>query len=368
MSFDVPFPANYGGVIDVYYTLVWLKRAGVKVHLHCFTYGRKPAPELAEVCENVYYYQRQTGLLANLSLLPYTVKSRQSKELEKNLLANNYPILFEVLHTCYLLNDKRFQNRKKIYRHSNIEHTYYSELSKSERHFVKRLYLKIEAKKLKRFEKIINFADVILAVNQKDTSYFTTTYPKVKTLYLPSFHANSTVTSLIGKGNFILFHGNLAISENYEAALWLIETVFSKISLPIIVAGLNPPLFLKEKLKKHKHIQLIISPTESEMTNLIHDAQIHVLYTQQPTGLKLKLLNVLFKGRFVLCNSNMTGGTGFVENSSFVLANEPHEFIEKINLLFFTEFSEANLQMRKKMVVNFENETNCKLLLKELEG
>ena len=101
MSFDVPFPANYGGVIDVYYKLLWLKQAGVKVYLHCFTYGRKPALELEELCEKVYYYQRKTGLLANLSYLPYTVKSRQSKDLEKNLLMNDFPILFEVLHTAH---------------------------------------------------------------------------------------------------------------------------------------------------------------------------------------------------------------------------------------------------------------------------
>ena len=98
VSFDVPFPANYGGVIDVYYKLVWLKKSGVKIILHCFQYGRKPAPELEQLCEKVYYYERQTGLKKNLSLSPYTVVSRQSKELEKNLLANDYPILFEVLH------------------------------------------------------------------------------------------------------------------------------------------------------------------------------------------------------------------------------------------------------------------------------
>ena len=151
VSFDVPFPANYGGVIDVYYKLFWLKKFGVKIYLHCFTYGRKPAKELEALCEKVYYYDRKTGLAANLSLKPYTVLSRQSTELEKNLLENDYPILFEVLHTCYLLPDKRFASRKKIYRHSNIEHEYYLELSRSEKSVIKKVYLKLEAFKLKLF-------------------------------------------------------------------------------------------------------------------------------------------------------------------------------------------------------------------------
>ena len=96
VSFDVPFPANYGGVIDVYYKLFWLKQAGVKIHLHCFSYGRTPSHELEALCEKVYYYDRQIGLSGNFSLKPYTVKSRQSNEMEKNLLANDFPILFEV--------------------------------------------------------------------------------------------------------------------------------------------------------------------------------------------------------------------------------------------------------------------------------
>jgi len=44
---------------------------------------------------------------------------------------------------------------KKIYRHSNIEHEYYRELAKAETSLIKKLFLKVEAFKLKRFEKIL---------------------------------------------------------------------------------------------------------------------------------------------------------------------------------------------------------------------
>ncbi|MBA3679637.1 MAG: glycosyltransferase family 1 protein [Bacteroidetes bacterium] len=363
ISFDVPFPANYGGVIDVYYKLVWLKKEGVKIHLHCFTYGRPESKELEALCEKVYYYKRETGLLANFSSLPYTVKSRQSKELEKNLLSNDFPILFEVLHTCYLLNDKRFENRKKIYRHSNIEHDYYLELSRSERNIFKKIYLQIEAGKLKRFENIVNFADVILAVNQKDADYFKKNYPVPETFYLPSFHVNEKVTSKTGKGDFIFFHGNLSISENYEAAIWLIRNVFCKTKFPVIIAGLNPPAFLVDEIERYSNIELKNSPAEEEMDRLINEAQIHVLYTHQPTGLKLKLLNVLFKGRFIICNSSMIEGTGLNENSGFIISNNANEFIQNINSVFENEFSSDQTLEREKQVLHFNNAENCKKLV-----
>lgn len=368
ISFDVPFPANYGGVIDVYYKLVWLKKEGVKVHLHCFTYGRSESKELEELCEKVYYYKRDTGFFSNLSSLPYTVKSRQSKELEANLLANDFPILFEVLHTCYLLNDERFKNRKKIYRHSNIEHDYYLQLSKSERNIFKRIYLRTEAKKLKRFEKIINFADVILAVNENDAAYFKLHYPKVETVYLPSFHPNEEVNIMQGKGDYILYHGNLSVSENYESALWLIENVFCEVQHKIIISGLNPPTFLKNSIEGYSHIQLIENPSVDKMDELIANAQIHCLHTFQATGLKLKLLNVLFKGRFVICNPKMIVGTriGSGDKDGNYMGSRPVDFIGLIRDLMEQNLTDEIIGGRKKSLKIYFNQENIKKLLESI--
>ena len=364
VSFDVPFPPNYGGVIDVYYKLVALKEAGVKIHLHAFEYGRKTSAQLEALCEKVYYYPRKTGVLANLSLDPYTVKSRQSIELENNLLSNDFPILFEVLHTCYLMDDERFKHRKKIYRHSNIEHDYYYELSRSEKSLTKKLYLKLEAIKLERFESILHHADLILAVNKRDTEYFRKKFPKVHTEYLPSFHANSSSTSKLGSNDYVLFHGNLAISENYEAVLWLAEHVFSKLDFKVVVAGLNPPAFLLNELAKYSNIKVKASPNEDEMIQLIRNAQVHVLWTSQPTGLKLKLLNVLFKGRFIVCNPNMLAGTEIEASNSLFVCDTAALFIEKINACLYKDFTEELVRERAKVTTAFSNATNAQTLMK----
>ena len=136
----MPYPANYGGVIDVFYKLKNLHKASIKIILHCFEYGRGEQKELGNYCETVYYYKRNNSFLNQLSFTPFIVKSRVSEELMANLLKDDYPILFEGLHTCYYINDKRIVNRKKIYRESNIEHDYYAHLAKSEKGFLKKLY------------------------------------------------------------------------------------------------------------------------------------------------------------------------------------------------------------------------------------
>lgn len=363
VSFDIPFPANYGGVIDVFYKIKQLHANSVKVYLHCFEYGRAHSKELEALCEKVYYYKRKTGVMNIFSLLPYNVKSRQSEELAQNLLSNNYPILFEVLHTCYLMSDERFKDRFKIYRHSNIEHDYYYHLAQSEKKTFKRVYLKEEARKLKNFESVINHANLILAVNEDDLQYFKKNYPTVKSEFLPSFHPNDELSTQTGKGDYLLYNGNLSVSENYSAANWLIDHVFSKINSKVIIAGLNPPAFLKDKIKKHRHIELIANPAETKMNELISNAHIHVLYTEQATGLKLKLLNVLFKGRFVVCNDKMMEGTGAKSDNTLHICNTAKEMIDKINTLSNLEFSPTLISERKIQTERFSNTKNAARLI-----
>ena len=362
ISFDIPYPANYGGAIDVFHKIRCLRQEGIKIILHCFEYGdRKKAPELESLCEKVYYYKRNTSFLNQISTLPFNVKSRISLDLKQNLLKDNYPILFEVLHTCYLLNDPDLKNRKKLFRHSNIEHDYFLELAKGEKSILKKLYLQIEAWKLKRFEKQITYSNCILSVSEADLNYFKKAYPNTSSVYLPSFHGFDELQCKAGKGDYILYHGNLSISENYNAALWLIENVFSKITYSVIIAGLNPPKHLVDEIKKYSNITLKQNSSEQEMQSLIEDAQIHCLYTEQATGLKLKLLNVLYSGRFVIANTAMLNGTQLTQ--ACYIANSSKEYINQINNLFSKEFTIEEIDKRRNDVASMNNLEKSKKLI-----
>ena len=77
VSFNVPYPPDYGGVIDVFYKIKALKEAGVQIHLHCYEYGREAAPELDTLCKSVNYYHREKRLRDLSSLKPFIVKSRR---------------------------------------------------------------------------------------------------------------------------------------------------------------------------------------------------------------------------------------------------------------------------------------------------
>lgn len=354
VSFDIPYPANYGGVIDVFHKIRCLHRRGILITLHCFEYGdRKPAPELEKYCNKVYYYKRRTSLLKQFSMLPYNVASRVDDKLKERLMEDEYPILFEVLHTCYLLGDPDLKARRKFFRHSNIEHEYFRELAKAESSFLKKMYLRMEARKLQRFEKQITHADGILAVSEQDLAYFQKTYPQTPSVYLPSFHPFDELQCKTGKGDYILYHGNLSVPENHVAALWLTDHVFSKIKQRVVIAGLNPQASLIARIKAYRHIELRENCSEQEMQQLISDAQVHCLYTAQATGLKLKLLNVLYSGRFVLANTAMLAGTSL--GDACEICNSPQEYIRAIDTAFTKELTGELIEKRKAILAPMDN-------------
>jgi hypothetical protein len=51
ITHDVPWPADYGGVVDLFYKIKTLHQAGIKIHLHCFVNKRPPQEELNKYCE-----------------------------------------------------------------------------------------------------------------------------------------------------------------------------------------------------------------------------------------------------------------------------------------------------------------------------
>lgn len=359
ISFDIPLPANYGGVIDVFYKLKALASLGVKIHLHCFEYGRKESEELAELCESVHYYHRSTTRSNLFRRKPFIAVTRSSEELMQRLLVDDYPILFEGLHTCYHLPDDRIESRFKIVRTHNIEHHYYSNLAKVEKDFFKKYYFLNEVGKLERFERTICNAQLIAAISKPDTKYLGEKYSNVH--HVSAFHPNDKVEISEGFGKYCLYHGSLEIGENNEAALYLVNKVFSKIDVPFIIAGNRPSKELRDLVEKHKNIEIRTGLDTAAIHALISEAQINVLPTFQATGIKLKLLAALYMGRHCLVNSYMVKNTGL--ESLTRVEDTPKRLISAVKSLFSEEFSVSNIAKREDVLhQRFCNSVNAELL------
>lgn len=360
VAFDVPFPANYGGVIDIYYKIKALHDSGISVILHCFEYGRQPSPELTKICKKVYYYHRKTFKNFLYGNVPYIVASRESDELLQNLLLDHNPILFEGLHSTFYLKHPLLKHRFKIVRTHNVEHDYYHHLEMVEKNFFKRYFFKLESEKLKKYQSVLKHADLICAISPNDTAYFQKKFGK--TLFIPAFHGNTKIETKTGLGDYILYHGNLTVGENHEAAMLLINEVFSKLKLPLIIAGSNPKKELKQLAANYENVKLIADGDTAQILDLIVNAQINLLYTAQDTGIKLKLLNALFNGRHCIVNHKMADNTGLEDLCH--IANNSSEFIKLTEKFWKEPFTEAEKAKRISFFRdNFNNKTIVNTLI-----
>ncbi len=351
ISFDIPFPANYGGVIDVFYKAKALSDQGIKVHLHCFQYGRDSKKYLESLFYEVHFYKRDISRKHLFKSIPYIVSTRMSEQLVENLLKDNYPILMEGLHTSALLEEPRLKTRQRLVRAHNIEHEYYQNLAKAETGLFKKYYFYNEGAKLKRYEKILEKADRILAISENDKEYFSNEFSRVD--HVPAFHPFSEVKSKTGKGEYALYHGNLSVPENENVVNYLVDKVFNDIDVPLKIAGLNPPVHLKNKLKDLPNIELLPNLKDDVLQALIENAHINISITAQKTGLKLKLLNNLYNGRFSLVNEKMISGTNL--DKLCVIANNHITLKRRIKILFKKSFSEKEIELRQA----FLSKTYC---------
>ena len=181
--------------------------------------------------------------------------------------------------------------------------------------------------------------------------------------YLPAFHPFNSVSVKEGNEDFFLYHGNLSVGENNEAAQFLIKEVFNDIPYKLIIAGSKPSAELQNAVSESKNVELIQNCSPEKIYELIANAKCNILPTFQSTGIKLKLLAALFLGKFCLVNTPMVVNTGLeslceIADTAFEMKNRVSEIYKQKN------FPEELIAQRKKILEqNFSNQSGAKKLI-----
>lgn len=350
VSLDVPFPPDYGGMMDVFYRIKSLNELGFDIILHSFTYGRGEPKELEKYCSEVHFYKRTKSVSSLFSKRPFIVETRKSTELLERLKSDNHPILLEGLHCCWFLEQLKNSGRLIFVRTHNIEHDYYKALGESSKG-LKKIFFQSEAKKLRSYEATLRFASALLAIQNEDLDHFQKL--NKSTYLLPASFPNLELVEEKEIQEYYLFHGNLSVQEVHDSALWLLQEVVPNLGkIQFKIAGKNPSQSLIEAAKSSS-IELIINPNQQEMSELILKAKLHVLPTTQETGLKLKLLLALQCVGKTIVNSKQLAGNNLHEFC--LVANSGEEFIAIIKEEFAKPIA---FEERKIAIETFKKRMN----------
>lgn len=367
ISFNVPFPANYGGAVDVFYKLVALHKLGVKIHLHCFDYGRGKQEELNKYCESVNYYPREKGHKAISWKLPYIVASRKNEDLMTNLLKDDYPILMEGIHCTSPVLDERFKGRKLFVRLHNVEYQYYRDLSKSTKSLFRKLYYWNESRLLRKYESEVAKKVQFWGVTDKDNDVYRNEFECQHIDLLPLYVPNWEMSCTEGMGTYCLYHGDLSVDANEKAAIWLLEEVFQSLQLPIVIAGKNPSQQLIDIAHEYNHSCIVENPSDKEMQDMIAKAHMNLIPSYTNTGMKVKLLNALTNGKHCVANDATLSGTNLEGLCHH--ANTKEEFKKLIQGLFETPFTIQEKKVREETLSNlFNNTQNAHMLVQWIWG
>lgn len=351
ISFDNPFPPDYGGAIDVFYKIKAFYDLGFKIYLHCFYDERSVvSEELKVITEAVYLYKKNRNISFFFSAIPFGIKSRFHNDLVKNIEKIDAPIFFEGLQTTMLMHKVSLPNKKYLRLH-NLESNFYEGMSSSETSWFKKFTYYFESKKYGNYQKILNEFDHVFALSMYE-------YDAVKAVtnkgaYVPVFHGNTKMASVSDYGDYAFYHGDLRLSDNKKAVQFIIN-VFKEIpEYPLIIASSNGKEFVENQIKDISNIEFVNIEKELHLVTLLEKAHINVMLSFQQSGTKLKVINSLFKSRFCLINSNMIDDERILELCEIAATKE--EFILKIKELKSKPFLDTN--NREEVLLDVLNDT-----------
>lgn len=362
VSFDNPFPPVYGGIIEVFFKLKPFYDLGIHIHFHCFVdVVPDENPILESITEKVYYYKNDKNPFYFFSKLPFSIISRNHKDLLKNIQKLDAPILFEGLKPTYIVYTKLLSSKRKILRLHNIEHDYFNGIAVSEKNWFRKWLFKMEALKYKRYEAVISEFDQIVTLSKFENKYIHDQFGKAS--YIPVFHGNQKVKPLIGIGKYAIYHGDLRMSDNIRTALMLID-IFKEIpDFKLVIASNSNQKMINKKIGNLENISYIPIENFEHLQQLLMDAQINLVFSFQKSGTKLKLMNSLYNSRFCIINDNIMDDEKVTQLCEF--ANTKTEIMAKIQLLKNRPFTDYETR-REVLETQMNDVVNAKLLAQKI--
>ena len=116
-----------------------------------------------------------------------------------------------------------------------------------------------------------------------------------------------------------------------------------------------------------RHVKVVANPSQSQMNELISNAQVCLLNASQPTGMKLKLINALCSGRHIVASEPVVAGTS-LEN----LCNIAHSTEEWISLTDNLMQQDFTLWMRSERDLALlriaDNTANAERIVKSIHN
>ena len=345
------FPQNGGYPIVVYNTVKALVKQGHNITLLALDEKqRKPVAINDELFEKINYRTYAidisvgiAGALLNLfSPTAHIVDRYYNEKIEKKLLAEvrrgKYDIIqFEGLFvTPYLPAIRKATGAKLVYRAHNIEHQVWQRLARQKTDPVKKIYLNLLAKRIKKFElQALNSFNAIIAFTGQDETTIRAHGIQTQVEVHPIGVDLDKYCPDYSKTEFpsLFFLGSLSWMPNREGIEWFIENSRTALTtgdlrVRFYLAGGNIPESFDDYEAPGK---IYIQGEVDDVLEFINSKSVMIVPLLSGGGMRVKIVEGMAMEKCIISTSLGAEGINYTHGENIIIANTLAEFHEAIN-------------------------------------
>ena len=279
-------------------------------------------------------------LISLFSNTPLSIYRNKSKNMEDKIskIIKNYDFIYAD-HWLTMQFIPQDTNAQIFLREHNAEYKMWERLLKIEKNIVKKLYLFIETKKIKKYEKnICNKATQVMTITNEDKdSLIKIGVKKENITMLPGIIIdgldNKPFSDFNLRSNNLMYVGSLSWDANIDGLVYFLNNIYPNVKAKIpdikfYIIGKNPPESLQKFAQKDKSI--ILTGFVQDLKKYYVKSKLFVVYLRYGSGIKIKILEALSNAMPVITNDIGIEG---IYTGGVALAVNDKEFSEKIILL-----------------------------------
>ena len=350
LCLKVPFPPNDGGRIAMYNMQKswWSNDVQVKVLTfntikHPVQLDQLPIDYLQKTNIEGVFLDNHVKIFDALKALlkgeSYNVKRFISPEFTLKLQAvleqNTFDVVqLESLYMApYIETIRQFSEAKIVFRPHNIEHKIWERLVKNQGNPIKKGYLRILTKQLKKYEQsVLNKVDLLLPLTWEDAQELTNMHCRKSMMVLPIGVNVNDYPSVDAPNSKVVFHlGAMDWLPNVEGVRWFVRKVWPLIhsmnqQAELRLAGKGMPADLLNLNSKAIHVQDWVE----DVNRFFAEGQIMVVPLLSGSGMRVKIIEGMAMGMAIVTTTIGLEGILAADRREVLIANEPAEFADRI--------------------------------------
>lgn len=346
-----PYPANDGSSIAIYNMARGLLQNGVDLQLLTINTKKNFKPDEgvpSDFREKSAYRSvyRNTGvtlagaffnLFSSQSYFVSRFRFRAfSKALTEILLTKEFDIIQVegLFMAVYLPEIRRYTKARVVLRAHNIEHVIWERHIAHEKSLLRKWYLALQNKRLKRFElKVFSEVDAVVPITGTDESNIRAMGCR-KPLFTCITGINPKEYVRSGgkqKKNTVFYFGSMDWLPNQEAVTWFLDNCWDAIIEQIpgarfIIAGRGMPLHFFHITKPGV---TIVEEVENPQ-QFFSQHQVMIVPLWSGSGLRIKIVEGMASGRAIISTSIGAEGIRYTHGRNILIADTAADFVTQV--------------------------------------